>query len=324
MNKVLFLSEAGPEIGMGHISRCCALADGFEDSGVLSKFFVRGSNSDFPILKGKEVEYAEWFDPSVLKEVASKYRIAIVDSYLATHVELESVANQFEFPIFLIDSTLKYHPSGSVLFPSVYADQFVYIMKEVSHWIAGSEYLLFGKDMWKLPDFVVRKEVKAVGISLGGFAKERILTSMIDSVAKAFPHARIQVFGKSELTENHEQNVLFSGLILKPEYIEQLYKMDIMITGAGLSINECALIGVPVISVILNSTQVRNAQSWKETLGIDFVNLADEDWNNTLSQLLGDLESEQKRLNINKISKHKIDAHGAKRAAKAITEWSKI
>jgi spore coat polysaccharide biosynthesis predicted glycosyltransferase SpsG len=94
--------------------------------------------------------------------------------------------------------------------------------------------------------------------------------------------------------------------------------MDIMITGAGLSLNECALLGVPTISIVLNQGQLKNALSWKEYVKIRFVDLSEKDWKIKLLILLNELKPFKRRLQLNIQLKRKVDSMGSIRSAKEI------
>lgn len=316
MNKVLFLTEAGKNIGMGHFMRCCALADGFETYGVSSEFIIRGTHqSDF--FFGRKVKFEEWFSRDELTALIRKDCIVVVDTYLADKSLLQYIATNF-FTVFITDSTLNFSPSGMVLFPSVYAESFSYLKSHSENWIAGKDYILFDKMMWNLPAYVVREKLENIAIALGGFVSPELLKELATVISAQFPDVKITVLGKanSELLADHRIN--YEGMISKNEYLQQMYNTDLAITGAGMSLNECVLIGVPVISMAINKSQLANARAWEQAAQIDFLNAETDNWQHKLKILLTGIQTQSQRVQISKGLQKKIDGKGAVRAAKQI------
>jgi spore coat polysaccharide biosynthesis predicted glycosyltransferase SpsG len=318
MDKIVFLTEAGPGIGMGHINRCCALADGFEALGISPQFKVRGVQR-MDNLHEKQVTYTEWFDLKILDEILSLYSTVIVDTYLANTETLRLITQNAGFPVFLVDSTLKYHPGGTILFPSVYANKYEHL-KGGDRWISGKDYLLFGKELWHLPSFKVRNEVYNIAIILGGFVEHNFVQPIIESIKSIFPKSWINIFGSVDKSPLDDSNINYRGYLSKQEYIKALYQSDIAIAGAGLSLNECALIGLPVISVAINETQLMNSKTWKEVASVEFVRIGDKDLNSNIHNYLKNLKSKGYREHLHQILKATLDAKGGLRAANELLQ----
>jgi len=82
--KVFILTEGGKNIGFGHITRCTALYQAFEERGIIPKFIVNGDDSVFDLLADKNYEIFDWIDEKErLLELIQNVDIAIIDSYLA-------------------------------------------------------------------------------------------------------------------------------------------------------------------------------------------------------------------------------------------------
>ena len=76
MNEVIFLTEAGKNIGIGHVNRCKALSDSFKNRNIQSWFFVRGEIDKDDL--GVGFENLEWFDEKVIYSLSEKYKNRIV------------------------------------------------------------------------------------------------------------------------------------------------------------------------------------------------------------------------------------------------------
>ena len=120
LNKnILILTEAGDGIGMGHINRCCALADGFKWFSIEVDIYVRGSITSIEVCKNRNINYVDWFNEVLLNRLLYEYDIILVDSYLATDDMLKYITEKCSTTIFLIDATLRYQANSIVLFPSI-------------------------------------------------------------------------------------------------------------------------------------------------------------------------------------------------------------
>ncbi|HQF37072.1 MAG TPA: hypothetical protein PLL26_05540 [Candidatus Dojkabacteria bacterium] len=62
MLKVFILTEGGKNIGFGHITRCTALYQAFEEKGIIPKFIVNGDESVLDLLKDLNYRLLNWID----------------------------------------------------------------------------------------------------------------------------------------------------------------------------------------------------------------------------------------------------------------------
>lgn len=84
MIKVLILTEGRREIGFGHVTRCTALYQAFEERGIPAELIVEGDESVVGLLHGKQYRILSWrSDRSKLSSLMTGAEIMVVDSYLA-------------------------------------------------------------------------------------------------------------------------------------------------------------------------------------------------------------------------------------------------
>ena len=60
-SKIFFLTEGGRSIGYGHITRCNAIYEAFEDRGMSPQLFINGVQINEDLLRGKRYEFFDWF-----------------------------------------------------------------------------------------------------------------------------------------------------------------------------------------------------------------------------------------------------------------------
>ena len=76
--------NGGGEIGgLGHIQRCFAISQAFEEKGIKSQFIVNGDDSVKKALREKNYQIWNWLKKrNEFFELAKKVDIVIIDSYL--------------------------------------------------------------------------------------------------------------------------------------------------------------------------------------------------------------------------------------------------
>src|SRR5690242_12455222 len=89
MNSVLFITEAGPSIGFGHLRRCLTLATALTERGLAAQFRLAGGTVGEAIATGAGFGVAPIASPGDPKEVAkavsqSGADCVVLDSYAAT------------------------------------------------------------------------------------------------------------------------------------------------------------------------------------------------------------------------------------------------
>ena len=82
---IIILTEAGKNIGLGHLSRCSALYEEAKEREINVRILVNGDYRDHGIFPELEIEYVNWPDPLFVKSLISKEDYVIIDSYWASY-----------------------------------------------------------------------------------------------------------------------------------------------------------------------------------------------------------------------------------------------
>lgn len=109
MPKVAIFTEAGSEYGYGHLSRCTALKQGFEDSGVTAFMYVRGDAAQKEYFQKRE--WTQCFE-SIVDE---GFDIIVIDSYHAKENIYQYAAKYSRLGVWFDDTKRIEYPSGLVL-----------------------------------------------------------------------------------------------------------------------------------------------------------------------------------------------------------------
>ena len=86
-SEVYFLSEGSKSIGHGHITRCKAISEAFEERGIDSYFIINGDETIDLLLQGERYIVFDWIGLfGKLDSFVTKNDIVIVDSLLISEI----------------------------------------------------------------------------------------------------------------------------------------------------------------------------------------------------------------------------------------------
>jgi spore coat polysaccharide biosynthesis predicted glycosyltransferase SpsG/GNAT superfamily N-acetyltransferase len=125
---VAVLTEAGPNAGQGHLSRCSALAEAFGERGIRCTLTVNG-------------------DEGLHELPAEGTRIAIVDSYLASETLLGEIASRVGMAVWIDDNGRLDYPPGIV--------------------VDGSRSMLLRRAFWEVGEKTIAPGIGHILLTLG-------------------------------------------------------------------------------------------------------------------------------------------------------------
>lgn len=306
---------------MGHLERCLSLYEAFSDLGHIAKILAY-SNSHSSNYNEYNIEIVDWLNEDDLSDILKENQIIIIDSYLASNEKLKYFVQKHQFPVFLIDSKLKYAKGGCLFFPSIYFDENQFESDSNIANIGGEKYLLFRKSLKKNKSFEVNNDLKRIGISMGGSnISNEIVRKIVVILNKTFPNLDIYVY--SENFDNDLSllpNLFFTGFLEKEVYLKNIVNMDIVITNGGQSINEVLFMGIPSITIPIIDNQEMNAESWAKKGYARYLNPESSSFNENLMKIMRELTLYEVRKDLSKSLKNGISSKGSINAAKKIIE----
>ncbi|MFA5410261.1 MAG: UDP-2,4-diacetamido-2,4,6-trideoxy-beta-L-altropyranose hydrolase [Candidatus Omnitrophota bacterium] len=320
--KVILISEGGKNIGFGHITRCLALYQAFEERGTELEFIVNGDNSILDLLKDKYCQIFNWIkEKNKMTKLVSSSDMAIIDSYLADKSLYNSISKITNGRLVMIDdyNRLEY-PKGIIVNPSIYGDKIVYPQKKGLTYLSGKDYVILRKEFWNVPGKKINKNIKKVMITFGG-ADEKDMTGKVLQFLKDndFEFTKKVIVGKGFKSAEYIQKFKdpITDLIYYPNTKEMkglMLESDLAISSAGQTLNEFARVGLPTIAIALADNQLNNAKGWQEA---GFVRYAgwwqDAKSLEKIGQFINQLADPNQRANIYRAGKKFIDGKGCTR-----------
>lgn len=267
---------------MGHVMRCCSLAEAFRQNGwevfFCSKFYLGGSwiqQKGFPveILEQKEEErecqefhFGEekeldrdmaWMSPYLQKQ---KPDVIFLDSYNVNDWFFRELKTYTSCLVYLDDLAKWDYPVDVILNPNVDEGEKGYdkFLNQKKH-ILGSCYNLLREEFSNLPRRRAKKEIGDIFITTGAADPKDMTTVFVNLCQKVCPQAVCHVivgnaFWKKEEWKKKENSQI--RIYESPERMSEIMlRCDVAISAGGSTIYELAACGVPTLAFLYSENQ---------------------------------------------------------------------
>lgn len=269
--KLKIFSECGSLSGYGHINRCLSIVEKL----YLYKFEIiwyiklDKKEDNIPFLIGNVI-IQDW-DSDLFSDLCEFNDFCLFDSYnvnLDNFIDYSNNDNNNVFIVSITDSNLNYYSKGVILFPSLYA---VDLLSKIN-----SNKILYGPENFLVQNIIGeylinknRTERKnknlRIGVSLGGAVDSSLVFKIIRIIREKNEAIEINLYS---ILTNSPYKINNIGFLPKKEYIKSIIDLDLLITASGQSLNEAVILGVPVIPIAINESQIKNRDYWLNKLNL--------------------------------------------------------
>jgi len=334
--QIVFRVDASTQIGTGHVMRCLALAQAWQDTQGQAIFVMTTS---VPALEerlqseGMQVVHLTT-EPGSLDDAQQTATLAhqfgatwvVVDGY---HFggEYQQILKQSKLHLLFIDDYghAEHYYADFVLNQNISADEQWYNNREAyTQLLLDTRYALLRREFWQWQGWqrTVPPVAKKVLVTLGGADPDNITLKVIQSlqiVEVEELEAVVVVGGSNPHYENLKMAVLDSGYPIQLQrnvtnMPELMAWADVAISAGGSTCWELAFMGLPSILLILADNQRAIAEKlatlnlavnlgWHQDATIEQIGLA-------LQELIGD---RPKRETMSKKGRELVDGNGARR-----------
>jgi len=323
--RVYILTEGGKNIGFGHITRCTALYQAFEEKGVIPEFIVNGDESVVDLLKNLNYSVFNWIEKKKeLFDLVMYADVAVIDSYLADVPFYEALSSIVKRTVYIDDNKRLNYPEGIVVNGSIYAEELQYPQKDGITYLLGLKYFPLRKEFWNVPGKKIKENIESVMITFGGDDMRNMTPKVLKFLNDNFPGLiKNVVIGKGfhnieeiEKLKNDRTNLIYYP---NAEYMKNIMlESDIVISAAGQTLYELARVGTPTIAIAVAENQLSNVEGWEGTNYIEYIGWWEsstlfENITKALKKYLSEVEKKSyclKRRNL-------VDGQGARR----IVDW---
>lgn len=304
--KVAFFTEAGSRRGMGHLIRCKAIEQEFNQLNIYTEFFL-DSDIDYSYKYGN-IEYFKWSELIIEKD----FDIIIIDSYEAGETIYNKISKSTKLPVYLDDYRRLNYPRGAIINFSPSAEGRFYIEKN-NH----NTYLL-GIDFTPIRNLIKNQRPKEkeheLFLMLGGQDTCKITETILSAMDKI--SSKIVVSNNKDVFDRISRQKNTTPLYKPSDHdlIEKISSCKLAITTASMTAYELNFLNIPSIIISVSKNQEIGATDLIANGISEFhVSISNKDW----------LEKIVERYNLllsGKISNQKklVDGNGCKRIVKAL------
>lgn len=318
--RLIVLTEYSPQIGFGHISRTLALSDCFFEIGWNIEYFIRETDC-FDVTFPYSYRLIDWSSYTQIENILNKADVVLIDSYRVSPQTLSELVKNTTYPLTIIDSKMNYPNRGTLVFGSIYANNFLINENNLTV-LSGEDFILFREDFIKAKDnFLVRDKLESIVISLGKLANLSELTPIINIIRDTLGVSiKISVVGASfDKRETEEDNLDIYPFLETKAYARVLQEADLVISNGGQTLNECIALNVPTLAIEMADNQFCNIRGW-ESLGVIFSagKITDVDISKKLKDSLLKIADLSIRQVLSIRSQKALDLNGAQRVLKYV------
>lgn len=331
VRRVAFVTHGGPAIGLGHVSRCLALARAFSSAGGEVRFLISPDDRVAGLARRASMLAVEvpWeSDPRRVFESLASFGpdVVVVDSYAALPeflADLGSVAGQVVAVDDLADHPL---PVQIVVNGGVAAERLAYGLVTDAVLLLGPRYALVDPRYAAAPGRAFRGRARRVLVSLGGGNHPHVLSAALAAIHTVGEETVADVAlgpfsGPSEVEASGHRR---RDRVVVHRDISDLRALmlaaDVAISGAGMTLYELAATATPTVIVCLADNQRPNAEGFERAgAALSGGAAGAADLGPQLEAALGRLvEDSALRASLGRRSRDLVDGRGALRVAQEI------
>lgn len=336
MKTLLIRADAGGQIGAGHVMRCLALAQGWQDAGGRAVFAMASESPGIEErLKSERIETvhlsAQPGSREDAAETSSRARSLnaawiVVDGYVFDSDYQRAIKESGARLLFIDDyGHCDWYSADLVLNQNIYAEESLYARREPhTRVLLGSRYAMLRREFLKWREWKreIADAARRVLVTLGGADPDNATLTVIRALQKLeMPdiEARILIGPLNPHRESLEREIKNSSrnikLLTAATDIPQLMAWaDVAVSAAGSTCWEMAFMGLPTVMIVLANNQnpiAKGLAAEDAALNTGWHNqLSDSSLPSLLNDLIGDPAS---RLSMSERGKTIIDGMGAQR-----------
>lgn len=269
-----FVSDAGPETGLGHLSRCLSLSSSLRRKGMQTRLFIHGRNyRALDTGNPERVERIECPDPESLGQCLEaswegrRPHLLVTDSYRlqsayyrglreaypsVPHFAFDDAGEKAAFPL---SGLIHPHPSAGATEPGP---------TEV---LAGSDFVVIREDFLG-KERIRGNRVDTLLVAFGGSDPEGQTLRLAGILGKAeLPFRSIRLVlgpafeGESEIRSRVDGDPRFEVLRAPADLVEVMAGAGLAVCGGGAMCYEFLHLGVPVLVIQLADNQREAAEA---------------------------------------------------------------
>ena len=338
--KVVFRVDGGKKIGLGHVTRCLALADILRKDFQI-QFFCQPIDEDvLTMIKGDKFEVImlplknDWIkEAELFKSYIDDACIVILDGYIFRE-EYQRIIKTRCYKLVCIDDINDYYFYADIVINHSEHAKFIKYQTELhTKKLFGGDYALLRKPFYENCDFkrTYDSTVKKLLISMGGADPENQTLKVLKSIELLNENLTVNVvIGLANpyyknisqwINTSRKKNIFLYSNLQASEMCDQIIQNDLIITTGSTTAWEACCIGIPMIVGVIADNQIQIASvlaRMKAAVNIGFYKTATlEGLSNAYRKIL---KNKQFCYELVENQKKIVDGKAKKRYQKAFRE----
>lgn len=261
-NVILFRCDGTAATGLGHLSRCLALAEALEELGCACAFAGSYAESAVALLRGADLSFENI--PSLAASDSPSATLAranaidacavVIDSYAIGEEHIASLG-QRSLPAVVIDDFARFptYPCAAVLNFTVNAPELPYPASGTVY-LLGPAYFLVRRRLRQLRACLEPRSgaVGRILIAVGGNDRHTLSLRIVHALKAIAPRLVVRVVAVLDVSAKEEMARLLAGFAAGSAWVtnqkdlaDEFSQADACVSGGGLTKYEAAYLGVP-------------------------------------------------------------------------------
>jgi UDP-2,4-diacetamido-2,4,6-trideoxy-beta-L-altropyranose hydrolase len=341
LGTLLLRADASVAMGTGHVMRCLALAQAWQDAGGTATFAMAGTtpavtsrlHHENAETKSISARAGSNEDAQALTELARHVHAdwIVVDGYLF-EADYQQALKSAGFKILFLDDYghAKHYFADVILNQNVSAKADIYSEREqTTRLLLGTRYCLLRRDFSARSDWKRKIEpiCRRVLVMMGGSDPENLTARIIEALALASIEgleAKIVVGGSNPNFTTVEKAAFDSGFNINvlrdvSNPADLMAEADIAISAAGSTCWELCMLGLPALLIDVADNQTALAQEL-DRMGCA-IHIGDRSISSSVvAEKLHQLANDQhRRQNLSQCSRRLVDGRGAARVVSTLS-----
>lgn len=262
----VFLTVADPDVGLGHLYRCDALATALVERGFETSIAIDCRNGiDWLQSRASEAPWRalRWTDDAhaMMRTTADAERV-VIDAYDIAPEVREAIEHQEAAPICFDDYGTNVPERGVVINGSPGAHLINYPERPGLVVLLGPHYQVLRKPFWQPTDRAVRERLSSVGVMLGGTDHRGLMDSVL-SVVRQTVHAETTVYAIGVEPNSIRTTAIEATGYLSADELKNLFdRLDLLVSAAGQTVAEAVACRLPTVMIQTAENQRYNLEGW--------------------------------------------------------------
>jgi len=334
--KIVFRCDASPDIGLGHLIRCLAVAKELQSQHQIIFATIKdGTNSHikdngFEMFFKEKDETEEAF--LIRINAVLKPEVIVIDKKYPYSIDCLKEFKQNNIKIIMIDNVCEGLPRcDEIIFPNAHLDKGIlkkYLPeKQINRVKTGPEYVILRDEILALKEKINNNlhNHQNIVVTTGGTDPEGVLFKLIPWLKEMKLKANILILiGQAFKYKNELKKIIINlpdNFQILSYSLEEFLKADIVICTFGISIYEMVYLQIPTICISHSRGNARSAKILEERYGViedvGFIkNLTPQNLYLVIKKLLEN-KTYYKKI-VKKCSSNLIDGNGVKRISNVI------